>query len=162
MDYTTNNLSKTAVYRDYVLPQSIWLYGGLYQLASAEGKFVYIFQQADKKNFDALNRVLDGRLGSMDKIKHSQKISVDKFVDMLEEKQNVIFILQYFKAVQKELSKKYDCYKKGFAKGTDEVKIRARFNNQPYIKPYFSTLEQPTIRFCAQWEYSHIRRKHEK
>ena len=43
------------------------------------------------------------------------------------------------KVIDKELNKKYDCYRKNFGEGVSQSYIKAKFNNLDYIKPYFKS-----------------------
>ena len=61
MKFTTNNISQTVVLDGFVLPQTLWYFGGKYQLISGEN-FVYVLVEKNKQNFDSINKKMGNSL----------------------------------------------------------------------------------------------------
>ena len=138
MKFTTNNISQTAVLDGFVLPQTLWYFGGKYQLFSGEN-FVYVLTEKNKQSFDSINKKMGNRLGKFEDFKFGEVIKAEKLVEKLKNSNNKMLKACYLLCLDKELNKKYDCYRKNFGEGVSQSYIKAKFNNLDYIKPYFKS-----------------------
>ncbi len=138
MKFTTNNISQTVVLDGFVLPQTLWYFGGKYQLISGEN-FVYVLTEKNKQNFDSINKKMGNRLGKFEDFKFGEVIKAEKLVEKLKDSKNKVIRAYYLTCLNRELNKKYDCYRKIFGVSVPTSYIKSRFKSLDYIKPYFES-----------------------